>query len=75
MFGLALEELAVLSFVLGSQVFWIWALADSAARCPREHRVTWVLVIALLNVPGAVLYLLRRRSWVADARPSDTAGP
>lgn len=43
--------------------FWIWMLVEAITKEPTEnnHRLTWVLVIALTQVIGAAIYYFVRR--------------
>lgn len=44
-------------------VFWIWMLIDCATNEPNEgnDKVVWIIIIALLNWLGALLYFFIRR--------------
>ena len=54
-----------LVFVLGilGSVFWIWMLVDCVTKEPSndENKIVWVLIIALTNGIGALLYFFVRR--------------
>jgi len=60
-FGLGLLFLVLVP--MAAIAFWVWALID-AIKVPHDgmyragDRLTWVLVIALLNVVGAIIYLV-----------------
>ena len=43
--------------ILGS-IFWIFMLVDAAKRkfSKDDERVTWILVLALLGIIGAIIY-------------------
>jgi hypothetical protein len=55
-----------LIFVLGGMVLWIWMLVD-AVRVPDErffrsgNKVLWIVLIAVLQVFGAIAYLVAGR--------------
>ncbi len=67
--GLGFPELLVVMFLffvvfgIGGTGLWIWMLVDCATKEPDtgNHKVTWVLVIALTHIIGALIYLLVRR--------------
>ena len=44
-------------------VFWIWMLVDCMRREPPEslEKLTWVLVILLGNILGAIIYYVIRK--------------
>jgi Phospholipase_D-nuclease N-terminal len=78
----------VFIFVLGiaSLALWIWALVD-AIRVPDDRyyqsgtKLVWVLVIVLLQVIGAIVYLIAgrpnkdvRQSMHAEGGPSGGTG-
>ncbi len=48
---------------IGTLVFWIWAIIDVAKNptLTDNERLTWILVVALLQVIGAIVYLLAGR--------------
>lgn len=54
-----------LSILVGivSFVFWIWMLIDCASNEPSHdnEKVVWILVIALLQGIGALIYYFARR--------------
>ena len=68
----------ILAIGVGGFVFWIWALVD-AVRVPHDRyyqsgtKLVWVLVIALLQVIGAIVYLVAGRP-TKDVRDSMHAG-
>jgi hypothetical protein len=45
--------------VFAATGFWVWMIFDCARRDP--DRNTWLFILILLNVPGAILYFLIRR--------------
>ena len=49
-------------------LFWIWMLVDCATREPSEgnDKIIWIIVIALLNWLGALIYYLARRPTRID---------
>ena len=53
----------MLMFAFGAFVLWIWTLIDCIKNEPSKgnDRIMWVLVIALTNWIGALLYLIVRR--------------
>ena len=58
--GAALGGILFLAILLAAVAFWIWALVD-AVRAPEDSyrtgtKVIWVLVIALTQFVGAVIY-------------------
>jgi len=55
--------LPMLAFAFGAFVFWLWALIDCIKNEPSEgnERIIWILVIALTNWIGALIYLVVRR--------------
>lgn len=74
--------IVLLAIGIGGFVFWIWALVD-AVRVPDDRyyqsgtKLVWVLVIALLQVIGAIVYLVAGRPTkaVRDALRSGGASP
>lgn len=42
------------------QVFWIWMLIDAIMN-QEEDKIMWVLLIAFLNLLGAILYFFMAR--------------
>lgn len=59
-------ELLILLFVLVLAVpsagLWIWVLLDLARHEPEgSNRTTWMMVVALTGVIGALAYLIVRR--------------
>lgn len=44
-------------------IFWIWMIVDCATNEPSEdsNKVTWLVIIVLLNLVGAALYCFSRR--------------
>ena len=64
MFGLAIEEIVLLAVAFVAFAGWVWALVDCAKHCRAESRGQWIVLIALLNCLGAVLYLVRRSRLV-----------
>lgn len=73
MTGLSPGEILALLGVLAGLALWIWALVDCALRCPRERRVTWVVIIALFNAAGALLYLVLRQGLLSRRRGEDAS--
>jgi hypothetical protein len=64
--GLGFPELLLLFmllFFVGGTALWIWMLVDCATReaDTGNNKVVWILVIALTNFIGALIYLLVRR--------------
>jgi hypothetical protein len=61
-----LGALACLYGLLGllATVFWVWMLIDALLHEPTTNeKILWVLVIALLNLLGAIIYyFVRKRS-------------
>ena len=58
--GAALGGILLIAMLLAAMAFWIWALVD-AVRAPEASyrtgtKVVWVLVIALTQFVGAVIY-------------------
>lgn len=55
--------LPVVLLSLLSAIFWVWMLVDCVSNEPSEgnDKVVWVVVIALLNGLGALLYFFIRR--------------
>jgi hypothetical protein len=64
--GLALV-LLILALVLGLTVFWVWMLIDvlrgEEIELRRGEKLTWVLVVVLLGLLGAVLYWFLARPY------------
>lgn len=64
--GLALV-LLILALVLGLTVFWVWMLIDVLRReeieLRRGEKLTWVLVVVMLGLLGAVLYWFLARPY------------
>ncbi len=52
----------VLLFILGTSVFWVWALLDVIRRpgetLQRGSQLFWALVIAVTHTVGAAAYVL-----------------
>ena len=60
--GSALGGILFLSILLAAVAFWIWALVD-AVKAPEDSyrtgsKVVWVVVIAVTQFIGAVIYYL-----------------
>ena len=60
--GSALGGMLIIAIVLAAAAFWIWALVD-AVRAPEGSyrtgtKLIWVLVIAITQFVGAVVYYL-----------------
>ena len=60
--GSVLGGMLFLSILLAAVAFWIWALVD-AVRAPEDSyrtgtKLVWVLVIAITQFVGAVIYYL-----------------
>jgi len=58
-----LTILFMLTFGFGAFVLWIWTLLDCIKNEPSEgnDKVVWVVVIAVMNWIGALIYLIVRR--------------
>lgn len=58
-----LSILFILTFGVGAFVLWIWTLLDCIKNEPSEgnDKVVWVVVIAVMNWIGALIYLIVRR--------------
>ncbi len=61
-------ELVVMVIGVAALVTWVWALVDALTR-PSEDwektgqsQILWVIVLLLLNVLGAIAYLVTRGS-------------
>ena len=74
MAGLAPQEIVVLLGILVGVVLWIWALADCALRCPRDRRAAWILIVAIFNAAGALLYLVFRQRLLGIRAGERAAG-
>ncbi len=61
MWGLSIQEVALLALVLAGLALWLVALVDCARNCPERSRVTWILLLVLLNWVGALAYFYYRR--------------
>jgi len=48
--------------VLFATIFWFWMLIDCLSRRRFEDKLTWVIVLLLLNIIGAILYYLLVKS-------------
>ena len=50
-------------FGCGGLIFWIWMLVDCAKNESSEgnDKVVWILIIALTNLLGAIIYFIVRR--------------
>jgi hypothetical protein len=50
-------------FGVAVTVFWIWMLVEAATKEPAQgnDKIVWILVIALTNWIGALIYFLVRR--------------
>ncbi len=50
-------------FGCGGFVFWVWMLVDCAKNESSEgnDKIVWILIIALANLPGAIIYFIVRR--------------
>jgi len=48
---------------LGCMVFWIWMLIDCATKESTEgnDKIVWVIIIAVAQLLGAILYFFVRR--------------
>ncbi len=57
-------EILVILLVLLSHIFWVWMLVDCATKqsLKGNEKVVWVIIIAVTNLLGAVLYFFIRRS-------------
>jgi NADH:ubiquinone oxidoreductase subunit 6 (subunit J) len=62
--NIAVLELVVMSIAVAGLVLWVWALIDVLKRPKGEWERTgqsqmlWLIVLVLLNVLGAVAYLV-----------------
>ncbi len=62
--NIAVLELVVMSIAVAGLVLWVWALVDVLKRPKVEWERTgqsqmlWLVVLVLLNVLGAVAYLV-----------------
>ena len=54
---------AMLAGAFGAFVLWVWTLIDCIKNEPSQgsDRIMWVLIIALANWIGALIYLVVRR--------------
>lgn len=64
--NIGMPELVILSILaigFGGTILWVWMLVDCATKESSEgnEKLTWVLIIVLTHVIGALLYLLFRR--------------
>lgn len=52
-----------LAIVVGGIVLWIWTLLDCIKNEPDQgnERIIWVVVIAVAQLVGAIIYLVARR--------------
>ena len=41
--------------ILGA-IFWIWMLIDAAKYCDEDNKLVWIIVIALTQFIGALIY-------------------
>ncbi len=70
----------IIVFGIASLAFWIWALVD-AIRVPDDRyyqsgtKLVWVLVIVLLQVIGAIVYLVAGRPSKAVRDGMKAGGP
>lgn len=64
-----------LALVVGLTVFWIWMLVDCAKRIGAgdNKQISWLVVIALTQVLGAVAYLLFGRGLLTRSARSGYA--
>ena len=55
--------LMILIIGLGGMALWIWTLIDCITNEPPEgnERIVWVVVIAVAQLLGALIYLIVRR--------------
>jgi len=55
--------LMILIIGLGGMALWIWTLIDCITNEPQEgnERIVWVVVIAVAQLVGALIYLIVRR--------------
>ncbi len=64
-------------FVLFLAGCWLYCLTDAALTPAREFRrlpkATWIAIIALTFIAGAIAWLIARRSWRARSLPASTA--
>ena len=67
MMGMGIIELIIVLLFVGvatlGTAFWIWMLIDCAKheRTEGNDRLIWILVIALLHLPGALIYFFVRK--------------
>lgn len=56
-------RLLLLLIGLGMFIFWVWMLIDCATKESSQgnDKVVWIIVIALTNWIGALIYFLVRR--------------
>jgi hypothetical protein len=64
-------------FVLFLTGCWLYALTDAALRpaeaFPGWRKRTWIIVIGLTSIAGAIAWLVARRSWRAQRWPTAPA--
>jgi hypothetical protein len=55
--------LMLLAIGLGGFILWVWTLIDCITNEPEEgnERIVWVVVIAVAQLIGALIYLIVRR--------------
>lgn len=56
-------QLMIMVVAAGGMTLWIWTLIDCIKNEPSEgnDKVVWVVVIAVMNWLGALIYLIVRR--------------
>jgi ABC-type multidrug transport system fused ATPase/permease subunit len=71
-FGIVWLLFAVLA--IACTVFWIWMLIDClTSNLPTNEKILWVVVIALVNVLGALIYFFVARGKGHSAGASSTS--
>ena len=64
---MSIYELLIILFIgtfgIAGTALWVWMLVDCAVHEPSEgnDKIVWILVIALTNWIGALIYLIVRR--------------
>ena len=56
-------EIVIHSLMLLGTIFWVWMLVDCATNqsLKGNEKVVWVVIVALTNCLGALLYFFIRR--------------
>lgn len=64
------QELLVIAIILGLFGFWIWMLVDCVKHeRDGDNRIIWVVIIAVLGFPAALVYLFARKLRRRNAGP------